>query len=332
MNELATTSGNFGVAALYKFTALSDLPDLQQRLQQMCGLHSIRGTLLIAPEGINGTISAPHEALGNFLSALQAMPEIGELDIKFSSADDCPFLRMKVRIKKEIVTLGVPEADPTRMVGQYVEPKDWNALVDDPDVTVVDTRNSYEVAIGTFAGALNPETDSFGQLPDWADGHLDEDRDKPIAMFCTGGIRCEKSTALLRARGYRNIFHLKGGILKYLEEIEPEESRWKGECFVFDNRVSVKHGLEQGSYDLCHACRMPISDEDKADTAYEKGVSCPRCVDNVDPSRQVRFAERQKQIELAEKRRDTHLAADLQEARRKKKLEREEQRRKSAER
>ena len=281
------------------------------------------GTILLAHEGINGTIAGPDAGIESVLGWLRAKPEFAGLDVKFSLAEEPPFLRMKVRLKKEIVTLGAPEVDATNDAGTYVSPENWNELINDPDVIVVDTRNEYEVAIGTFKGAENPGTTSFRELPKWVDEHLDAARETKIAMFCTGGIRCEKSTALLKSKGYENLFHLQGGILKYLEKIPEEESLWEGECFVFDQRVSVKHGLIPGKYDLCHACRMPIDAHEKARFEYQPGISCHYCYNSADEKQRERYTERQRQIELAKDRDEPHLAIDLKEAKARKRAEKE---------
>ncbi len=321
------------VIALYKFVALSDLETLQADLLDTCLANGILGTILLAQEGINGTVSGSHTGIDALLVWLRAKPWFHDSEVKESWADAPPFYRMKVRLKREIVTLGVPEVDPTQQVGTYVDPKDWNALIDREDVVVVDTRNDYEVAIGTFKNALDPQTKSFRELPDWVDENL---KDNPaigpntkIAMFCTGGIRCEKSTALLKSRGFDDVYHLKGGILKYLEEVRPQESRWEGECFVFDQRVSVKHGLEPGNYDMCHACRMPINADEMNSPLYERGVSCPHCHDGQDEQQRARYAERQKQIDLAKMRNENHIAADVSQAKAEKRKIKEEQRARS---
>ena len=269
------TEDRYLVAALYKFVTLGTFGDLQAPLQETCSKHDVMGTILLAHEGINGTISGPEAGIKAVIKWLRSKPEFSDLDVKYSWSDHPPFYRMKVRLKKEIVTLGVEGIDAANQAGTYVDPQDWNELISQPDVIVVDTRNDYEVAIGTFENALNPNTSSFRDLPDWVDTKMEANPDTKIAMFCTGGIRCEKSTALLKSRGYENVFHLKGGILKYLENIPAEDSKWQGECFVFDQRVSVKHGLEVGQYDMCHACRMPIDQNDMADERYVKGISCP---------------------------------------------------------
>lgn len=320
----------FLVVALYKFVALDDLPILQAELQRHCAANRVFGTLLLAPEGINGTIAGPETGLRTVIAALRSQSVFSDLEVKESWAPTQPFLRMKVRLKKEIVTLGVDEVDPINRTGQYVEPKQWNELISRPDVLVVDTRNDYEVDIGTFEGAIDPKTQSFSELPDWVDSELDIPKDTPIAMFCTGGIRCEKSTALLKAKGFSEVYHLKGGVLKYLEDVPKAESLWQGECFVFDQRVSVTHGLNVGTHDLCHACRMPITDDDKASERFEEGVSCPKCYGQYDAARIAAFRDRQHQLKLAKTRGTDHLAVDIEAARRRKKRERDEHRKRSA--
>jgi len=304
---------NFLVAALYKFVKLPVFEELQQPLLDVCNENGVKGTLLLASEGINGTVAGPEAGIRNLLAFLHDKPEFSDLIHKESWAEEMPFLRMKVRLKKEIVTMGVPGTDPNQIVGTYVKPQDWNDLISDPDVVVVDTRNDYEVGIGTFKGAVDPETTNFRDFPQWVEDHKDA-LDKPkVAMFCTGGIRCEKSTAYLKDLGYREVYHLEGGILKYLEEVPEQDSLWEGECFVFDNRVSVKHGLAEGSYDQCYGCRWPITEEDKKSPYYIKGVCCPRCHDSVPEEKKRRSAERQKQIDLAQRRGKQHIAADLDE-------------------
>lgn len=320
----------FLVAALYKFVSLPDFADLQAGLLSCAKDNSIMGTILLAEEGINGTVSGPEAGIRAFLDFIKSDRRLADLEHKESWAEENPFYRMKVRLKKEIVTLGVEGISPTKQVGQYVKPKDWNSLISDPDVLIVDTRNDYEVGIGTFKGAINPETNSFRELPEWLDNQDNAlPKNAKVAMFCTGGIRCEKSTALLLDRGYKNVYHLEGGILKYLEEVPEEESLWEGECFVFDQRVSVGHGLKQGPYDLCHACRYPITEADKLDERYMPGVSCPHCHDNMSTQQKQRFTERQKQIELAKARGEQHIAADQSAQKEKKKLAKEEHARRS---
>ncbi|HSI22003.1 MAG TPA: rhodanese-related sulfurtransferase [Methylophilaceae bacterium] len=297
----------FLTAALYKFVSLPDYADLQQPLLDVCNTHGIKGTLLLAEEGINGTIAGLPANIRAVLDYLRSDPRMADLTHKESWADEMPFYRMKVRLKQEIVKLGVPGVDPNKMAGKYVKPEDWNALISDPDVVVIDTRNDYEVGIGTFKGAVNPGTKTFTELPQWVEAHKDL-LDKPkIAMFCTGGIRCEKSTAFMRSQGYDEVYHLEGGILKYLETVPEEQSLWEGECFVFDERVSIKHGLEQGDYELCRACRQPIGEEDKASPLYRHGVSCPHCHGTKSEEQLNSAAERQRQIDLAKKRGEKHI-------------------------
>ncbi len=297
----------YAVAALYRFVRLDDLATLRHALRQAMDDRGLRGTLLLADEGINGTIAGPHDALHAFVDDLRHHAKyhgvFTDLDVKWSTAQTMPFRKTKVHLKREIVTMGVPELDvcDPGNTGQYVEPEQWNELLDDPTVTVIDTRNDYEVAIGTFVGAngpaINPDTDSFSDFPSYADEHLDPTTHPKIAMFCTGGIRCEKSTALLKAKGFENVYHLRGGILKYLEEIPEAESRWQGACFVFDRRVAVKQGLEETDHELCFACGWPVTAEDRDHPDYREGVTCPRCVDQYTPEQQARFATRQKQLE-----------------------------------
>lgn len=262
----------------------------------MCKGAGVFGTLLLAREGLNGTIAGPEQGIRTVLAHLCGLPGCADLDIKYSAASVMPFRRMKVRLKKEIVTLGVPGIDPARDVGTYVEPAEWNAMIDDPDTVVIDTRNDYEVAIGTFAGAVDPGTRSFGEFPDWFREHRAELEGKRIAMFCTGGIRCEKSTAFLRAEGVEDVFHLKGGILAYLEQVPAADSRWHGACFVFDERVSVGHGLIEGGHSLCRACRMPLDSEDRAHSAYIEGIQCHHCAEARSDADRARYAERQRQM------------------------------------
>ena len=295
------------VAALYHFARLDDYREIQAPLLEKCIAEDIRGTLLLAEEGINGTIAGTGEGVANVLAYIRSDPRLSSLVHKESFTDELPFLRMKVRLKKEIVTMGMPGIDPNHIVGTYVKPEDWNALISDPDVLVVDTRNDYEVEIGTFTNSVDPQTTSFRQFPGWVKNNGEVLGNKKIAMFCTGGIRCEKSTAYLKAQGFDEVFHLEGGILKYLETIPEEESLWHGECFVFDERVSVGHNLKAGTYDLCHACRHAISDEDKASPLFKAGVSCPKCHGTTSEERKERFAERQKQMELARVRGEVHL-------------------------
>jgi UPF0176 protein len=297
----------FLTAALYKFVSLPDFEDLQAPLQKVCDEHDIRGMLLLAKEGINGTIAGAPDDVYAVLDFIRSDPRMADLVHKESFATQAPFYRMKVKLKKEIVTMGVDFIDPNTMAGKYVKPKDWNALITDPDVVVVDTRNDYEVRVGTFKGAINPETQSFRELPGWVENAEILREKKKVAMFCTGGIRCEKSTAYLKSQGFEEVYHLEGGILKYLEEIPEEESLWEGDCFVFDERVTVKHGLEPGEYELCRACRNPVSPEDKTSAHWEEGVSCPWCIDEKTDEERERFRERQRQIRLARQRGECHV-------------------------
>ncbi|NKB26182.1 MAG: rhodanese-related sulfurtransferase [Rhodobacteraceae bacterium] len=297
----------FVVAALYQFTRF-DAPDaFCAPLEALCRENGLRGTLLLAPEGINGTIAGQRAGLDTVLRHIRDLPGCAELEVKESHAPTMPFRRMKVRLKREIVTMGQPDVDPTRAVGRYVDPADWNALIAAPDVAVIDTRNSYEVAIGTFAGAVDPETESFRDFPQWWAANKDRFADKRIAMFCTGGIRCEKSTNYLLGQGVEDVFHLKGGILKYLEEVPEQDSSWNGECFVFDERVSVGHGLQPGPHVLCRACRFPLTPEDQARPEFEVGVACHHCVDTRSQADRARYRERQRQIDLAAARGKQHL-------------------------
>ncbi|MDC1318753.1 rhodanese-related sulfurtransferase, partial [Candidatus Thioglobus sp.] len=271
---------------------------------------NIRGTLLLAKEGVNGTISGDNDSIMKSLDYLQKDERLVGLEYKFSYSEKPPFKRLKVKLKKEIVTLGVSNIDPIFSSGTYVKPADWNELINDPDVVLIDTRNNYEFEIGSFKGSINPNTETFREFPAYTKNNLEKYRDKKIAMFCTGGIRCEKSTAYLKSKGFENVFHLQGGILKYLEEIKEDESLWEGECFVFDDRVAVKHNLELGKYDQCHACRFPITDEDKEHPHYEKGASCPRCYGTKNSSQVSRYREREKQVQLAKSRGESHIGDD----------------------
>lgn len=299
------------VCALYKFATLDQFAELRQPLNQVMLDNEVRGTLLLAQEGINGTIAGTREGIDAVLAWLRSDPRLAELDSKESLSDVMPFKRTKVKLKKEIVTMGVEGIDPKRVVGTYVAPQDWNDLISDPDVMVIDTRNDYEYQVGTFKDAINPKTDSFREFPAYIAEHVMPRKPKKVAMFCTGGIRCEKSTAYLKEQGIEEVYHLKGGILKYLEHVAEEESLWEGECFVFDDRVTVNHQLERGGYDQCHACRLPITEEDKKSEHYAAGVSCPACFDKVSDEQKARFAEREKQIQLAKQRGQSHIGGDV---------------------
>ncbi len=301
------------VAALYHFCRFDDCAMIRAPLEQLCRARKVRGTLLLAHEGINGTIAGSPEAVDVILAHIRALPGCAGLEAKFSNAATMPFHRTKVRIKREIVTMGQPDIDPLHIVGTYVDAHDWNALIADPDTIVIDTRNEYEVAVGTFAGAIDPHTRSFSEFPAWFRenrAHLLAGKSK-VAMFCTGGIRCEKSTAFLRQEGIDQVYHLKGGILKYLENIPPEQSLWQGECFVFDQRVAVGHGLSPGTHSLCHACRMPVSPHDSQSALYEPGVSCPACHAERTEEQRSAYRERHRQETLAAAQGRVHVGAVL---------------------
>ncbi|GAA0668020.1 UPF0176 protein [Sphingomonas insulae] len=304
------------VSALYRFTPFDDPAGLREPLLQACEAAGVRGTLLLAREGINGTIAGPHAGVEAVLSHIRGLPGCATLDVKDSQADAMPFHRTKVRVKAEIVTMGEPAIDPLD-AGHYVEPQDWNALIADPRTVLIDTRNDYEVAIGTFAGAVDPETRTFREFPAWFRDHRDDllSGKAQVAMFCTGGIRCEKATAFLKAEGVADVFHLKGGILKYLEEVPAEDSTWAGECFVFDERVAVGHGLAQGTHGLCRACRMPVSPADRNSPLYEEGVRCPRCATSRGDEDRARYAERHRQALLAQTRGEAHVGRRYEDAR-----------------
>ena len=306
-------------AAFYKFVELPDFEALRAPLLAQCARLGVKGTILLAHEGINGTIAGVPANVHELLRYLRSDPRLADLEHKESGAAEMPFLRMKVRLKREIVTLGVPEVNPARMAGTYVKPEDWNRLIEDPDVVVVDVRNDYEVALGTFKGALNPHTKSFSELPQWVEQEQALRAKPKVAMFCTGGIRCEKSTAFLRMAGFEEVYHLQGGILKYLETIPEAESKWEGECFVFDERVAIGHGLKQGHYELCRSCRMPVSEADKSSPHYIAGVSCPQCYAQRSEEKKRSLAERHRQVQLAKQRNDAHLGIpqDSREKRRK---------------
>ena len=290
------------VAALYHFATLENFRDMQEPVRQRCHELGIRGTLLLAEEGINGTISGTRTGVDDILDYLRADARLAGLDHKESFSDRHPFRRLKVKLKKEIVTLGVPGVDPNKIVGSYVEPEDWNALISDPDVLVIDTRNDYEVAIGTFRNAVDPETRTFREFPDYIRQHFNPEQHKKVAMFCTGGIRCEKASSFMRAEGFPEVYHLKGGILKYLEKVKPEDSLWEGECFVFDHRVGVTHGLGEGTAEMCFGCGHPVTPEERTQPGYEHGVSCPYCIAALTPEKSARLRERMLQIELARAR------------------------------
>lgn len=300
-------TGAWLVAALYHFARFDRYESFRKPLQAFCDENGIKGTLLIAREGINGTVAGSDAAISGLLAYLRAQPEFAGLEHKESRASKMPFLRMKVRPKKEIVTMGVEDIDPKRIVGTYVEPKDWNALISDPETIVIDTRNDYETAIGIFKGAVDPQTKTFREFPDWVKNNTGLHNKPKIAMYCTGGIRCEKATAFMKEQGFDEVFHLKGGILKYLEEVPAEESLWEGACFVFDERVSVEHGLKEGNHKLCHACRSPITAEEVSSPHYEEGVSCSTCYPTRTEEDRDRYRQRQLQIALAKKRGVRHI-------------------------
>jgi len=314
------------VTAFYRFVTLDDYRDLRQPLLKLMRELQIKGTVLLATEGINGTIAGPEASVAALFEWFDTDPRLANLARKTAWHDQPPFYRTKVRLKKEIVTLGVPGIDPLKHAGTYVPPKEWNALISDPDVMVIDTRNDYEVQIGTFENAVQPHTEHFRELPAYVDEQLQGDKNKKIAMFCTGGIRCEKSTAYLKQQGFEQVYHLEGGILKYLEEVPEEESLWQGECFVFDRRVAVNHRLEQGEYEECHACRMPISKADRQSDHYRPGVSCPHCWDQHTEADRQRFMQRERQVELAEQRGEQHLGGDMQALAAQRKAEKQVQR------
>ncbi|GAB7555637.1 rhodanese-related sulfurtransferase [Novosphingobium sp. 11B] len=313
MEPLDTSAPRLCVAALYCFTRFDDPAALKAPLEALCHEHGVRGTLLLAGEGINGTIAGTDAGIDAIVAHVRGLPGCEGVDVKFSDAPHMPFHRMKVRLKREIVTMGQPDIDPLAIVGTYVEPQDWNALIADPDTIVIDTRNDYEVAVGTFARAIDPHTKTFREFPEWFRSErerlLGQGKAPKVAMFCTGGIRCEKSTAFLKQEGVEDVFHLKGGILKYLETVPEEQSLWEGECFVFDQRVTIGHGLAPGSYELCHACRRPISAEDRASELYEIGVSCPACHGERTEEQRAAYRERERQEKLAARRGEAHVGA-----------------------
>jgi UPF0176 protein len=318
------------VCALYRFVRLDGYRTLRAPLLREMERLGVRGTLLLAAEGINGTVAGSRTAIDALLGWLRRDARLAGIEVKESLTDRAPFKHSRVKLKKEIVTLGVADIDPNRAVGTYVGPSEWNALISDPDVLLIDTRNDYEVRVGTFRNAVNPGTRTFREFPAFVRTRLDPARHRRVAMFCTGGIRCEKSTAFLRQQGFDEVYHLQGGILKYLEQVPEQESLWEGECFVFDERVTVDHRLQQGSYELCHACRMPVSAADRASADWRPGVSCPHCAGRHSPEQLARFAEREKQVRLAESRGEDHMGAAartvMQENRTFKHLKKERQR------
>ncbi|AYA64435.1 oxygen-dependent tRNA uridine(34) hydroxylase TrhO [Alteromonas sp. RKMC-009] len=318
------------VCAMYKFVALENYEAMRQPLLEKMEEQGIKGTLLLASEGINGTVSGPREGIDNLLAYLNSDPRINPISYKESLHDEQPFYRTKVKLKKEIVTMGVEGIDPRHTVGTYVKPKDWNDLISDPDVLVIDTRNDYEIEIGTFKHAVDPNTKTFREFPDYVKDNMDPEKHKKVAMFCTGGIRCEKSTAYLKEQGFDEVYHLEGGILQYLEDVPAEESLWEGDCFVFDNRVAVNHDLQKSQYDACYACRLPITEEDKQSDKYEPGVSCPHCHGTHSDDQIARFREREKQVQLAKARSEEHVGSDARLAMEKRRQEKAEEQRQRA--
>lgn len=299
------------ICAFYKFVSLPDYEALRQSLLQEMKTLGVKGTVLLAEEGLNGTIAGSQEGIDAILGWFKADARLTELEYKLAHDDQMPFERTKVRLKKEIVTLGVEGIDPNQEVGTYINPADWNALISDPEVLLIDTRNDYEVQIGTFKNAINPGTEAFREFPQYVEENLDPQQHKKVAMFCTGGIRCEKATSFLKSKGFEEVFHLQGGILKYLEEIPKSETLWEGECFVFDGRVAVNHQLGRGQYEQCNACGYPITEDDKKQDTYVQGVSCPHCYDAYSAGQKARFAEREKQLALAAQRGEAHMGPDV---------------------
>jgi len=295
---------------MYKFVTLENFELLREPLHQIMQENQVRGTLLLAQEGINGTVAGSRAGVDALLTWLATDPRLENIVTKESFDETNPFYRTKVKLKKEIVTMGVEGIDPKQVVGTYVKPSEWNALISDPDVVLVDTRNDYEVKVGTFEGALDPQTTTFREFPQYVKDNLDPDKNKKVAMFCTGGIRCEKSTAYLKEQGFEDVYHLEGGILKYLEEVPQQESMWQGECFVFDNRVTVDHNLDKGKYEQCHACRLPLTEQQLQHEKFSKGVSCEFCFDSQSEVQRERFSQREKQMQLAEQRGEAHIGGD----------------------
>ena len=318
------------VCAMYKFVALENFESMRQPLVEKMEALGIKGTLLLAHEGINGTVSGTREGIDGLLAYLNSDARINPISYKESLHEEQPFYRTKVKLKKEIVTMGVEGIDPRHTVGSYVKPKDWNALISDPDVLVIDTRNDYEIEIGTFKHAVDPKTKTFREFPDYVKDNMDKEKHKKVAMFCTGGIRCEKSTAYLKEQGFDEVYHLEGGILQYLEDVPKEESLWEGDCFVFDNRVAVNHDLEKSQYDACYACRLPITDDDKQSDKYEAGVSCPHCFGTHSEDQIARFREREKQVQLAKARSEEHVGSDARVAMEKRRQEKADAQRQRA--
>lgn len=303
---------SFIVCAMYKFVALENYKALRQPLLDFMREQNIKGTLLLASEGINGTVSGTREGIDALLAYLNSDQRICPVSYKESVHQEQPFYRTKVKLKKEIVTMGIEGIDPRHTVGTYVKPKDWNALISDPEVTLVDTRNDYEIEIGTFQNAINPNTDTFRAFPEYVKENLDVKKHKKVAMFCTGGIRCEKSTAYLKEQGFEEVYHLEGGILQYLEDVPKEQSMWEGDCFVFDNRVAVNHDLQKSHYEQCYGCRLPITEQDMLSEKFEAGVTCPKCFGKHSEEQLARFREREKQVRLAKQRNEEHVGSEAQ--------------------
>ena len=302
-----TTNDKFIIAALYKFVRLPDFRGLRQPLLERCNDLRLKGTFLLAPEGINGAVAGSREGVDGILDYLRSEPRFAAFVHKESSAEECPFHRMKVKLKQEIVSLGVEGVDPQNLSGRYVEPEDWNGEISRPDTLVLDVRNEYESGIGGFKNAVAPHTETFREFPEYVQQNLNPAQHSRVAIFCTGGIRCEKASSYLLSRGFREVLQLQGGILNYLEKIDRKDSLWGGECFVFDSRVAVNHDLGEGDYEQCFACRRPITEKDMASEKYQPGVSCPRCHDDLTPAQRRRFSERQRQVELAESRGEKHI-------------------------
>ena len=301
----------FKVAAFYKFTPLYNLSELQETFMQFLTQHKIKGTILLAHEGVNGTLAGSSESINKFKDFLKMRDLLSIKNFKTSACEEEPFPRLKVKLKNEIVSIGNVLANPQKIVGEYVQPEDWNDLITEDDVLVLDARNTYEYSIGTFKDSIQSSITNFREFPQWVEEleNSQTDKNKKIAMFCTGGIRCEKASSLMKAKGFNNIFHLQGGILNYIKKIDEEHSLWEGECFVFDDRVALNQNLEVGSYDMCHGCRMPITEEDKVSPKYNRGISCPNCFDSKTPGQQKRYADRLKQIDLAKKRGERHIGS-----------------------
>ena len=300
----------FKVAALYKFHSIENPLSVQQMLKSNLDDNLVTGTILIGKEGLNGTISASIKDMKKAISIIKSIKGFDDINIKYSKSKIKPFIRLKVKTKEEIVTIGDKKLDPSINSGIYVEPKDWNSLIAKDDVLLIDTRNNYEYSIGTFKNSINPRTNNFREFPNWVKNQKFSNKDKKtkkVAMFCTGGIRCEKATSYMKKEGFKNVFHLKGGVLKYFEDISTDQSKWTGECFVFDDRVSLDHNLDEGSYDMCHGCRMPITKQDKESKYFIKGVSCPACFESKTNEQKSRYMSRQKQIDLAKSRNENHI-------------------------